>query len=393
MWHAGMGDETGSAFGERSKINKGVNMSASKGYRAGNGIAVSWLVGVLFALASGQSAAASERATIHDALLAGQFERIERILEALQRSYKSGAHDDQSVAHAFRAFESTDREFDARLEEWVTTRPHSAVAHAARGIHIAHLGWTARGTRFAHKTSARQMEMMRGYFQAAQYDLKKAIIIEPTLSVAYAHLVKMTHASSGGREAGRKLAREALRQCPRSFVVRYFYLFGLQPTWGGSMEEMRSFMASLAYEERTVPSLTLLRGFGDFTLGDEAGLEQKHAEAIAHYSRALANGSFPLYLQARARARRKAGLLGEALADLNTALALMPDDTRLLHERAELFMAMEQHDLARSDVDRALGFDPLAPNILLTRAKLHLRRGMLLEALEDKRLASVYEPE
>jgi tetratricopeptide (TPR) repeat protein len=87
--------------------------------------------------------------------------------------------------------------------------------------------------------------------------------------------------------------------------------------------------------------------------------------------------------RARAMAHDLAGDQHAAVADLDRALELTPDDPRSLALRGEYHRVLERHDEAIRDLDRALGLNPDHAFALASRGAVRLGRRQFDEALVD----------
>lgn len=87
--------------------------------------------------------------------------------------------------------------------------------------------------------------------------------------------------------------------------------------------------------------------------------------------------------RSRAIAHDLAGDQHAAVADLDRALGLAPDDPRSLALRGEYLRGLERHDEAIRDLDKALDLNPADPFALASRGATRLSRHEYDEALAD----------
>ncbi|MGW2469499.1 tetratricopeptide repeat protein [Streptomyces bauhiniae] len=111
--------------------------------------------------------------------------------------------------------------------------------------------------------------------------------------------------------------------------------------------------------------------------------------ALAAYERALAAGPGPsdddlaFFHYGRGVTRQMLVDLPAALADLDRADALCPDDAEILGERGETYRLAGRYDEAMADFDRAVALDPEDAYALACRAVCEHARGRTDEALAD----------
>lgn len=97
--------------------------------------------------------------------------------------------------------------------------------------------------------------------------------------------------------------------------------------------------------------------------------------------------------RARAIAHDLAGDVRTAVARLDRALELAPDDPRSLALRGEYHRALEHHDEAIRDLDRALALNPADAFALASRGATRLSRREYAEALTDLDRAVELKPD
>ena len=86
------------------------------------------------------------------------------------------------------------------------------------------------------------------------------------------------------------------------------------------------------------------------------------------------------------------GYLGEALADLDAALALEPGFVEALLRRSEVHADLGHYAQALADVNRALNLQPGDAEILARRGEIHRRMGRYRQAIADLDAALRIDP-
>lgn len=327
---------------------------------------------------------------LQEALLQKRYDYLEKQLESLHGEYLSGKNDDWQLAQAMDIFESTTPEYTALLEEWVKRSPKSAIAHTALGLHLEHLGWTSRGDRWAKDTRPEQFSKMEKHFKMAVEQFNLAVSLDPTLSIGYAELISML-GTSNDYLATEGLLKKSLKSNPNSFMIRYMYLYRLQPKWGGSLKKMSRYILKLESEINAHPSLKPLAGFVDYTIADQLMLDNDYRKAADSYTKAIKCGEFTPYYEGRGYSLKKLGKKQGALSDYNSALAITPYSVRLLKERADLFVDMGQYENARNDLELALRLDPLKPSLLRYSAWLYNKRKQPDKAITDYNQSLIFD--
>lgn len=323
-------------------------------------------------------------------LLAGNYKELQHQLADIQRGYLAGKYNDQRVYYAFNAFDSTSPAIGRHLRQWVSKMPNSALAHAALGRYQEHMGWISRGANYADKTSAAQFSDMNAHFKSAASQFNKAIELSHKLSIAYAGLFDM--ATAYPAPDLRLLLRAALKQCPQSFEIRYQYIYGLQPLWGGSIAKIRSFPGTAEGKINNEWASAVLHGFADYAIAQQLVLRKQYLEAERHYTDALASAKFALYYIARGDVRSDMKHYKAAVSDYSKALQLEPLDTWALEGRGYAYSDLGKLRKARSDLNLALRLDPMNPEILEASADLYDKTGKLGAALKDYKNVVLYDP-
>ena len=291
-------------------------------------------------------------------LRARQFDALDAWLSDLQTQFEADYRKEYWPIDALDAFGNVDPTLEPLLDAWVTAKPDSYMALAARGIHHHSVGWYKRGGRWACETPPENFEAMREAHVTALPDLDEALNRHPGLVAVHRALIKIAIANGAPVELKRQLLDQALVSCPDCFQVRVVFIFGLRPRWGGSYQQMDAFAQS-AMQATSNQKLRVLAGYADADRCDLSGRDaRKRSAALAACNRALAAGeSADLYAE-RADLLRKSNPTA-ALADLNRALWLRPQRSDLLEGRAHLLMRLRRYSEHARDVAVLKEIDPL----------------------------------
>ncbi|HEY1139536.1 MAG TPA: DUF4034 domain-containing protein, partial [Lysobacter sp.] len=294
--------------------------------------------------------------------------------------YRDQAHREQ-IFIAFIVFDETPRAGEV-AQRWAKAAPGSGFAHVAVGSHYDKAGWMARGGGFASQTSDRQFESMAGYFAEAIPAYKRAMKIEPRLSVACYGL------SAIGRQVDDALQKAASSHCrkvdPDSYYVALDHITAAMPKWGGSEKELRDAVAYAAARTKRNPILGAL-------LGDEVSyrplaapvllVTREVSEELGIAVRLGVNGA--TFARA-AYAATEAGDYWTAFALHSQSIRFWPDDPDRRFSRAwALADTFHDYAWARSDMEVVMkdGSDDPGHNFLM---------GSILEAVETPASARPY---
>jgi tetratricopeptide (TPR) repeat protein len=133
-------------------------------------------------------------------------------------------------------------------------------------------------------------------------------------------------------------------------------------------------------------NVTLCQGGGDpqaaisaCTLLIQSGQEDA-SNVVAEYER-------------RSDAYKRAGLLDQALADTNKALALDPNDADAYVDRGNVYKSKHQYDRALRDYDQAIRLDPKSAPAFYDRGSYFLDRRKYDRAIQDDDQAIRLKPD
>jgi len=273
-----------------------------------------------------------EPAKLQPLLADGKFAELDRELSAYQDAYRAGVINDEEASKAFIALVTNDAELRGAYDKWVAALPRSYVARVARGYYLTRLGYQARGSQYAHKTSPSQFEEMRALFKLAMADLEASLQLDAKPVLGYGTMIWITQSAGGGVPAARFLD-QAIAIDRRVYTARASYLGSLQPHWGGSVEQMQvtldSWKGSLEPEQLERLRLMIEDSKWRVALAPAAELvdAKKYQEAIAMYDRALVQQPIVRAYAMRGHSHAQLGDHAKAIADFDRALQLDPDGT------------------------------------------------------------------
>jgi len=315
-------------------------------------------------------------------------------LEAMLTGYETKYEDDHSALPwteaAFRSFANSDSALEPRLNAWIEKMPNSYAARLARASFLGHLGALSRGGALAADTPRERFEDMRDFNALAAKDYTKAIALDPKLTLAYAGLADMARIS-GARDEAQHFLAEGLRFDPKSPLLHWTFLLTLEPKWGGSLTEIRDYLAALKQRYPADITLAGLQSFAEFVSGDAALRGGDYEGALNHFDRAIASdGARIAYLEEHADADFMRDHYEDASAAILRALALDPDDAALHYRLSEYRLFEKRLDAALASADKAVGLDRLNPTYLDQRATVLRMMGRHEEAVRDLDDAAIY---
>lgn len=322
-------------------------------------------------------------------LHAGNYGALEEKLPSYQANFEAGRSSDRLVQWAYSSFRNSDPELQARLDNWVKSKPHSYAARMARANYLEHLGWMSRGTKLASETKDNQLQSMEAEFDRAIADLNAAIKLNPRLTVAYANIISLSKTVTS-LEQRTVLLNKALEINPASYAVRDAYLLGLQPKWGGSIEAIRAFMEGMKSQVKNNRDLALLFGYDFYTVGSQMIEDGKYRDAIRYLDEAIKTSNNQIYYHDRGRTYLYLGEYDNALTDLDHALELGQPLSGTLSTRAWVNIYRNDPQQALTDADKAISLDGLGPSSRRARGLALEDLGRYPEALKEFTTALKY---
>jgi tetratricopeptide (TPR) repeat protein len=295
---------------------------------AGSGlIPAAVLFAILFACPvarAGAGAQVPDRSEIIKKLTGYQFAALDSELSGYQKAYEADPAQEMNAMIGFGAFDTPNVLIASRLDDWVKASPDSYSAAVAHATCLMATGVRWRGDGYANAVTQQQWDNMHRLFAQAVAEAKRALSIDPNLSVAYAILIKA--ARVGGTSADAGLAGgEALHRIPDSFAIREEMMRALLPQWGGSRSAMLNFASTSQSYARQNPSIRFLNARPIIAQCESFSDARQLKQSAACYTRAI-DAASEYWLPYYRRADNYYGL-GEyslSLQDVMRADALYP---------------------------------------------------------------------
>ena len=279
-------------------------------------------------------------------LRARDFERMDRAITSLQEAVERDISQEGRLNRAMTAFSTPDHALTPLFEAWIKARPGSYPALLARAEHYRALAWAARDE-----------QTVKFHLAHAVLDSEAALRLRPGLTNAVAVLISAAMGIQGV-EACVLVFDRFHKQIGASLTVRSALSWCLLPRWGGSYEKLDTLAKEAAEHLDSNPGLSVLAGMVAWDRGTTRAADDDGPGALRLYTDALRHGDHQLFLLARARIHLGGRRFGEALADIERALASAPEDTEALILRAWTMNGMGRPVEAAADVRLVAELDP-----------------------------------
>ncbi|WP_158543534.1 DUF4034 domain-containing protein [Dyella solisilvae] len=155
-------------------------------------------------------------------------------------------------------FDTTNPQVRSMVDEWKKQSPGSALAYAASGNIYYKMAAAARGGDWADQTPQQNFESMHGLLEKAKKDLAKAVELDPSLSGAYAVMVRVGR-MDGDVAFTEESARRGMAVDPASYAIYQMVAEAAEPRWGGSRTLQQAVIKSAEQQSVANPLLVLIR--------------------------------------------------------------------------------------------------------------------------------------
>ncbi len=274
------------------------------------------------------------------------YTALEKWFENALDLYKKDAQYESVLQQGFDNFADKKFFLPSDMDLWVE-KTGSYIAYAARGIFKIPDGYIARDGTYVSGVPAEKLVAQQQRYNDAAKDLETAISKNPSLTPAYAWLVRIAAASKMPFTA-KQMLQKAVENDKRTLQVRHEYIASLQPKWGGSYEAMSGFARQEMTYASVNPLLWTLQGEADAFRAEDHFRGGEYSAAIASYSAALKFGDRIEWLKQRAGCYEKTGQKDKALADYERIRYYNPNDKSLVGRFARPDISSFNYDLKES---------------------------------------------
>ena len=285
-----------------------------------------------------------------------RFDELDTQLRQLQDDYEQGTNE-WAVLESFLVFYTSDQRYSPYFDEWEKYNDGAWTGRLARGIHHVSVAWDKRGAEYMSETTRKQVDNMTHHFELAKKDINAALKKKPAAIVGYKMLLQIAN-GMGNDEAKQKITGTVLKIAPNAYYLRWQHLHGLQPKWGGSMQQIREFTRAAQKKRQQNPRLYALLGYEYAVQADQAKRQKQYKKAVKLYSKAIDYAPVSKWLRQRASSLGKLKRYDEQTRDLNALLSISPDSADLLGRRGLAYLYKKHYPSAIADFERALELEP-----------------------------------
>lgn len=314
----------------------------------------------------------SQRLKLRALLKQSQFDQLNLALNGLTLDYERGVINEDKFISSYKAFEFEFDNADTQFQSWINATPNSHQPYIAYGIYQFHMGWLERGHRWSSETDESQMNKFHNYLSKTHGNLTHALKLHLKSLITYFYLMRVM-LSEGNHDEIAKLKDKALYLYPSSYHIRNVYLISLTPRWGGSFDELFSYIGEISNVIGKYPSLSPLQGMALLEAGDIESREKLYVSANELYTRSLEFGLNHSALYKRGKNQYRLKKYQAALVDLNTAISLYPEDPDYYYWRSKTLIALKNNPMAMQDINIAYALNPNDQGTAETRSWLAQR--------------------
>jgi TPR repeat protein len=300
-------------------------------------------------LFSGAVSAEQTPTGLIELLEAGQVAELDRRVDALQARYEAGEADDLELPRALAVFERAIPEWEGAFQRWVQAYPQSYGAHYARGSYFLALGWAHRGEGYSRGTAQSRFSEFSRFTGKSEADLRSSVQLTKKPVASLKRLIDAA-IGHGDRALADELYQKALALDRLAFGPRRAYLWGLQPKWGGSVEQMNAFLATARGAGLPAEQVRELEADYWIAMSDMADSAGDTDGALEQARRAVGSGEFPAALIERGRVHHRRREYTQAIADFSSAIEKRPQaNPRVYRQRAWAYEAARRFPEAAAD--------------------------------------------
>lgn len=295
-----------------------------------------------------------DRAALRSLLLHQKYVALNAAFDAYQGAFEENHALESLPLDASDTFSVAEAPLTGVLDAWVAATPEHFAPYLARGAHLGQLAHARRGGRWIKDTPATDIEAMNAMIPRARADLDHALALRPKLVAAYRErlFLHRLHGEDAASRADFVSARAICSSCLRIAVT---YVYTLEPRWGGSYAAMHGFATE--QEALGVPGARVLHGFVAVDETNVLLAAEQFDEALTAIGNAFRFGEHADFYAARSDVEYAQKRHAAALADVDRALALRPQQPALEVDRARILIATKEFEKAGRQLLHALRLD------------------------------------
>ncbi len=317
-----------------------------------------------------------------------QFDQLEKTLSAYHDNFINSEGDERLLQFVLETLANSNPEYEILISEWLESRPESFVPYLVRAYYYYGVAWSWRGHLQLADTARHRLEKMKDYLRLAAADVSRSIELRADLSAADALALKILMLL-GEKEYRLKAVTDALRIHPRSYLIRSAYIWSLKPEWGGSADELMSFVKSVDEDTSEQPELKNLSGYADYIFAESLAEQERYEDAAIHFDFAIAKGADHIIYRERGINYYHLADYEAARRDFDTALLLWPQDPKSLRWRSHTLQRLGHNEIALANIELASRLRPMNRYILMANALLS-RKMKRFEGVPDNYERALY---
>jgi len=281
-----------------------------------------------------------------------KFELLNQAIADAQKDVESDISTERNLLVRFWAFEINDENYGKLIDKWKQATPNEYQPFLAKAKYNTAKGWRLRGSKWASETSDEQMDAMQHHYLLALEELKTALSINDHSLIAYHQLIAITRILGSPKESAKVLIK-GLDKFPASYYLRSRYLNYLLPRWGGSYEQMQSFIDDAQQSVSLNPRLAILQNSILLDKADNHRRTRAYNLAEQLYVEALKYGDDHALFYDRGINNFKRKKYSDAIENYTQAIKIYAENADFYYRRSKAYSEIKQWDNAVDDLIRA----------------------------------------